>query len=379
MAELLHEFELPPLSPVAAAAPVASIALVRAQRSIDENRFEEALTELHEAGSFASQPELAFRSELLESRAALGLGRVDDALAHAQRAHEIASGQRFTDIDRANALHHLGCARFKRAEISLAVSLYTVALDLCNRSGMPCDRLRSSVLEWRSRCYQNQRDWDAARADVERALELASAVGDPQLTAHAYFQASLVAERSGERLMARFYAEEAEAIYRAAGDRRMLPRILNNLGGLLFLLDDEVGGLLHLDEAIQIAIEDGSYAEVAQATSSTAQIHLRRGRPELAEQQARNALGVLAGRPDFLDEVGNVQLVLGRALLDQARFDEADAALRDAEQTYQQLGSTSHIAAVWVAQGDLLRARGDCAAGAERYRAAAASLQDFHF
>jgi tetratricopeptide (TPR) repeat protein len=159
----------------------------------------------------------------------------------------------------------------------------------------------------------------------------------------------------------------------------MLTRILNNLGGLLFLLDDEVGALLHLDESIQIALEDGSYTEVAQATSSTAQIHLRRGRPQLAEEQARNALGVLAGRVDFLDELGNVQLVLGRALLDQARYDDADGALREAERAYERFGSTSHVAAVWVAQGVLLRARGDCDAGAERYRAAAESLQDFHF
>ena len=170
-----------------------------------------------------------------------------------------------------------------------------------------------------------------------------------------------------------------EAIFRGLGDRRMLPRILNNLGGLLFLLGDDVGGLLHLDESIRIAVEDGALAEAAQAISSTAQIHLRRERPQLAEEQARNAISMLAGRVDFLDELGNVQLVLGRALLAQSRFDEATDALRDAEQAYATVGSTSHVAAVWVAQGDLLRARGNCTAGADRYRAAAESLQDFHF
>jgi hypothetical protein len=235
------------------------------------------------------------------------------------------------------------------------------------------------VLEWRSRCYQNQRDWDSARSDVERSLELAIAVDDPQLIAHAYFQASLVAERTGDHLLARFYAEEAAAVYRTLNDRRMLPRILNNLGGLLFLLDDEIGALLHLDEAIQIAVGDGSHESIAQAISSTAQIHLRRGRPQLAEEQARTALHALVGRIDFLSELGNIQLVLGRSLLDQSRFDEATVALRDAETSFEQLGSTSHVAAVWVAQGDLLRAQGDCTAGADRYRAAAESLQDFRF
>jgi tetratricopeptide (TPR) repeat protein len=379
MSQLAYELELPPLSPLAPGDPVTSLGLVRAQRAVDENRFEDALDDLRSAATPGTPLDHSLRSALLESWASLGLGHVDAALELAKRAHEIASGPRFTDVDRAEALHHLGCARFKRAEISLALSLLTVALDLCDRSDAPCDRLRASVLEWRSRCYQNQREWDSARSDVERALELAIAVDDQQLIAHAYFQASLVAERTGDQLLARFYAEEAAAIYRSLDDRRMLPRILNNLGGLLFLLDDEVGALLHLDEAIQIAVEEGSQESIAQAVSSTAQIHLRLGRPELAEEQARAALDALAGRIDFLSEVGNVQLVLGRALLDQSRFDEAGAALREAETSFRQLGSTSHVAAVWVAQGDLLRAQGDCTAGADRYRAAAESLQDFRF
>jgi tetratricopeptide (TPR) repeat protein len=379
MAELLYELELPPLSPAQAPSPLGSLALARAERAVAENRFDAAIAELRDAGGFALYPELAFRAALIESWASLGLGQVENALRLAQRAHELAAADQFTDVDRADALHHLGRARFKRAEISVAVSLFTIALDLCNGSGLPCDRLRASILEWRCRCYQNQRDWAAAGRDVERALELATALGDEPATANAYFQASLIAERSGDRLIARFYAEQAEAIFREIGDRRMLPRILNNLGGLLFLLDEEVGALLHLDEAIRIGLEEGSHADVAQATSSTAQIHLRCGRPQLAEEQARNALSALAGRVDFLDEIGNAQLVLGRALLDQGRHAEAAEALRESEATYTELGSASHVAAVWVAQGDLLRAGGDCDGGAERYRQAAESLQDFHF
>jgi tetratricopeptide (TPR) repeat protein len=379
VAELLDGLELPPLSPPPGAAPVDSLAIARAERAVAENRFEDALAELRDTGHMGSQPEVALRATLLESRASLGLGHVDHALRLAQRGHELAAASQFTDVDRADALYHLGCARFKRADISVAVSLLTVALELCNRSDLPCDRLRASILEWRSRCYQNQRDWNAAREDVERALELATALGDSPACAHAYFQASLVAERSGDRLMARFYGEKAETIFRELDDRRMLPRILNNLGGLLFLLEDEVGALLYLDEAMQIALTEGNHADAAQATSSAAQIHLRRDRPELAEHQARNALSVLAGRVDFLDEIGNAQLVLGRALVEQGRYLDADAALRESEAAYTRLGSTSHVAAVWVAQGDLLNASGDCTAGAERYRAAAQSLQDFHF
>src|SRR3712207_8000296 len=75
--------------------------------------------------------------------------------------------------DRADVLFRLGACRYNLSSIATAVSLLTQALELADASSLPCDRLRSLILEWRSRCYQRQRDWEAAREDVERALELA--------------------------------------------------------------------------------------------------------------------------------------------------------------------------------------------------------------
>jgi tetratricopeptide (TPR) repeat protein len=88
---------------------------------------------------------------------------------------------------------------------------------------------------------------------------------------------------------------------------------------------------------------------------------------------------MLGDRVDFLDEIGNAQLVLGRALLEQDRLDEAEGALRAAEQAYDQLSSASHRATVWVAQGDLATKRGDHTRAARLYRTAAESLQDVRF
>ena len=104
------------------------------------------------------------------------------------------------------------------------------------RSGLPCDLLRSEILGWRSRCYRRQRDFEAAREDVERALELAEALDDHRTMANVYFQASLVAERMGHWVLARSYAERAKAYYEELNDERNVGRLLNNLGGLNFLL-----------------------------------------------------------------------------------------------------------------------------------------------
>jgi len=124
---------------------------------------------------------------------------------------------------------------------------------------------------------------------------------------------------------------------------------------------------------------DGSSSPSAQAVSSLAQIHLRTGNIEQAEGQARHALQLLEGHEDYLDETGNAQLVLGRALLEQGRLDEAETAFGNAEASFDQLGSASHRAAAWVARGDLAARRGDDRLAAHLYRTAAEALQDVRF
>ena len=105
------------------------------------------------------------------------------------------------------------------------------------------------------------------------------------------------------------------------------------------------------------------------------------GNIEQAEEQARHALQLLeqAGNEDYLDEVGNVQLVLGRALLEQDRLDEAEKAFKAGERAYDQMSSGSHRAEAWIAQGDLAARRGDDRTAAKLYRQAADALQDVRF
>jgi tetratricopeptide (TPR) repeat protein len=307
------------------------------------------------------------------------LGELDEALALLDRARAVAERREFADVDRAEVLYRLGCARLKRSDVALAVSLFTVALELCDKSSEGCDGLRSHVLEWRSRAYQMRRDWDAARTDVEHALELAQARDDEHTTAHLLFQASLIAERTDQTLLACCYAEQGKEIYERLDDRPNVGRLSNNLGGLRFLLGQTEEAVAHLTSAISIALELDNCADAAQAISSLAQVHLRTGEPELAEKHARHALELLAGRDDFIDEIGNAQLVLGRALADRGSFDEAEGWLCAAESSFERRASTSKRAAAWVAKGDLARRRGDCERAADLYRASTELLQDFHF
>ena len=283
------------------------------------------------------------------------------------------------DAERADVLFKLGVCRFQLSSVTTALGLLNSALELAERSGLPCDLLISDILHWRSRCYRHQRDFEAAREDVERALELAEAAGDARTTAHLYFQASLIAERKGHWVLSRSYAEKAKALYEEISDRANTGRLLNTLGALNFQLGRPEEAVRHLKDAFAAALEVGDEADAAQAVSSLAQAHLRMGNLDLAEEQARHALGLLDGRDDFLDEIGNAQLVLGRALLERGDLEQAGEVFDAAEATLQQFSSASHLAAVWVAKGDLATRSGDDRSAAHLYRRAAEALQDFRW
>jgi tetratricopeptide (TPR) repeat protein len=364
----------------------------------ERSRLEGALARaeaLYEAGE---DPEAASAFELLvpaaratgspelQVRALVGTGlakmRLSDhrtALEFLSEARALTESGSFSDVERADVLFRLGGCRYQLNSTQSAIALFDEALALAERSGLPCDALKADIFSWRSRCWRKQRDYEAARDDVERALELAQGVDDLRTIGVANFQASLVADRQGHWVLARTYAERARDAYAQLSDRVHVGELTNNLGAFNFLLGKTDDAIELLKEAFAIALETGRDGDAGRAVSSLAQINLRTGDLALAEQQARQALRLLDERLDYVDEVGNAQLVLGRALLEQGRFGEAEAAFADAELSFADLGSGSHRAAAWVARGDLASRRGDHEAAADLYRAAAEALQDVRF
>jgi len=357
-------------------------ALARAEALLEARRNDEALEEFEGIRSAV----LATGMQELESRALSGEatirmrhGEVREAIALLERARALCEGTSFSDVERADVLFRLGVARYKLNSIQTAIGLFDEALKLAERSEIPSDQLRSNILAWRSRCYRRRRDLEAAREDVERALELAEGLNDKRTAADVYFQASIIADREGHWVLARSYAERAKAAYEELSDRGNLGRLLNNLGGINFLLGHPEEAVDFLKDAVRIALEVGNDAEAAHAVNGIAQVHLRTGEIKRAEEQARYALELLGDRVDEMSEIGNAQLVLGRALLEQDRLHEADEAFQAGERAYDQLSSGSHRASAWVAQGDLAARRGDDRAAARLYRQAADALQDVRF
>jgi tetratricopeptide (TPR) repeat protein len=321
-------------------------------------------------------PALALRHRLATAWIEMYRGDLDLAGELLTHAEAIVDSPLFDAVDRAQVLYRRGCLTLQQSHIAEATMLFTRALETNTRSGRQSSTLAADALNWRSRCHQLRRDWDAAARDAEASLELAE---DDHTRANALFQISLVSERQRQWLLARFYGEQALELYRAEGDRLSSARILNNLGGIEFLLGDVEAAERHLVEAASEAEAAGSDADVAQATSSLAQILLEAGRAGDARVLALHAVEMLEGRVDFFDELGNAQLVVARAFAADDEVASAEHWFGIAEATFTSFGGTSQLAAAWMARGDLAHVDGDLTEAAALYKRAAEALQDFHF
>lgn len=352
-------------------------ALTSAERLVEQNRHDDAAEQLEELWSdVRHDPALALRQRLALSWSEMYRGELDRAAELLEHARTLTENPRFDASHRADVLYRRGCVALKRGSVADATSLFTRALDLNESAPRPRPLLAAHAHEWRSRCHQFNRDWDAATLDAERALELATQAADELSQAHALFQASCIAERRKEWLVARFYAERALELYRKHGDTLATARILNNLGGIDFLLGDTETAERLLGEAIEAAAAAGSDADLAQAVNTLAHVLLRTGRTAEARVRAERACELLAERTDFRDELGNAQLIVARALAADGEHDLALEWVGAADDTFAALRSTSHLATAWVARGDVLRATGAIDEAADLYRRAADALGD---
>jgi tetratricopeptide (TPR) repeat protein len=357
-------------------------ALARAEALSAAHRYEEAVDAYREvavqvAGTGARSLELRVLTG--EAWALQEIGQVKEAVELLQRARELAERGSYSDLELADVLYRLGVCRYKLSSLSTAVALFDEALALAERSGLPCDLLRSEILQRRSRCHRRLRDYAAAHDDVERALELAQDLGDRAAIANAYFQASLLSQREGHYVLSRSYAQRAKELYDQLNDERNVGRLLLMLGGLTLLLGDEQSAVEHLKASYSRALDTDSPADAAQALEGIARVHLNRGEYDQAEDLARKALDLLHDRQDYLHEVCPSQLVLGRALMERGQLEEAEACFRAADAAAEQMASISHRTEAWVALGDLAARQGRDREAARLYRNAAEALQEIRF
>src|SRR5260370_4242655 len=156
-------------------------ALARAETLIEAQRNDEAAAEyelLVPAARATGLQELEVRALVGSGRTQMRLGALRHAFELLNAAREIVEAGSFSHVERAEVFYALGVCRYHLNSIQTALGLLNEALSLAERSGLPSDQLRSNILSWRSRCWRRQRDFEAAREDIERPLQLAEDATD---------------------------------------------------------------------------------------------------------------------------------------------------------------------------------------------------------
>ena len=309
----------------------AEARLEEGRRLLDEHHYAEALDVFRPLrqslmpGAPRQTRRAAVRGEVW---ALIRLGRVPEAAEALVEAQQATEGPDGAPAERAEIAYLTAVCLTTLSQIPAAHDEFAKALRLLDEAEEPDDRLRLDIHQWRSRCYRRQRDWEAAREDIERALELSDTTGDMRRSAEVNFQASLVAYRLGRWLLARRHAETARDLYEAVGDTVTRARVLNNLADFNHLLGNEQAAIEQLQEALPVFMAAHLEAEAGYVLSSLAEIHRERGELEAAERSACRALELLDGRIDHVQEIGMARLVLVRAHLEQGKLDRGGRPAR---------------------------------------------------
>ena len=310
-----------------------------------------------------------------ETWALIRTGKVTEAAELLGEARNAAEGPDGTLDEQAEIAYLTGVCCWTLSTMAAAHTEFARALQLLDEADESNDRLRSDIHQWRVRCYRRERDWEAAREDIELALELVDGLGDDRRSAEINLQASLVAERQGRWVLARRYAETSRDLFGALGDVVTRGRVLNNLAGLNHSLGHDEVAIGQLEEAFAIFVDAHLGAEAGYVLSSLAEIHRERGDLDEAEVVALRALELLEGRIDHVQEIGTAQLVLARAHLEQGELEEAESILGSVDESYALAESISHQARSWMVRGELELSRRNNAEAARLYREAATALQ----
>ena len=242
-----------------------------------------------------------------------------------------------------------------------------------------CGRTSSS---WRSRCYRRQRDFEAAREDVERALELAEGLNDRRDDG----RTSTSRPRCSPSATATGCSPATTPSARSPSTRRS-PTARTSASCSTTSAASTSCSASPTRRSATSRTRSATAARVRQRrrTPRTRSTRSRRctsapATSVLAEEQARQALELLEGprRPPRRDRQRAARARARAARAGSARRGRG-ARSRAAESSFDQLSSASHRAAAWIAQGDLATRRGDDRVAAGLYRRAAEALQDVRF
>jgi predicted ATPase/class 3 adenylate cyclase len=309
-------------------------------------------------------------------------GMGDDAAA-ARAAQEVIRLAR-SARDGLEAVGHRqwGRALMRQGDFDAARPQLEKALEIARKTSLR--RVEAeSLRDLGTICYE-QSNFDQAQVYYEQALQLAREIGDRLGEGYALNNLGLVARRQADYARARDYHEQSLRIRREIGDRRGEGMVLNSLGILTLMRADYTAATAYLEQALPLAreIEDrwlegrmlinlGS-ARLNLGDYAGARSHLERSLALSRSIGDRVSEGrCLDGLSLLLHQVGEYQAAREHALQalhlsrDLGDRDNEAYALQDLGHAQLELGNLAEAAAAYQQAVDLHREVGQYAATME--------------
>ncbi|MCB9761055.1 MAG: CHAT domain-containing protein [Alphaproteobacteria bacterium] len=340
-------------------------------------------------------------------------GDLDQAEALADEA--LATARALPSKPReADALEALAGIYANRGQLQRAHDTFSEALALFEAIG---DKGRQAQLLARmADVEQSWGQYEACVATYERVIGIAQEAGLPSVEANALLQIAWTKGLLGQPADGLVLAEKAEAMYREADDDWGLMNTYNTLGSLYGDLGELATALEYNERSMALAVAFGDrWGQVgslnnigtlynAQRDFESAVDYFGRARAKAVEMDFltlrvitganhAEALGRL-GRYDEAEavvtaalaeaedgesepQVAALRITQGTLYAGQQRYDEALAALREAEAIAARLGLVSTRTKALTEQGQVLRERGDPAAAARALEQAIALVEQY--
>ena len=246
----------------------------------------------------------------------------------------------------------------------MALSLATLALRLAQLSG--AGAAAAAAHHTLGHVLISQAQYDRAVFHLQKAMEMATELGDNQLKAEALRHLGVVANDREHFEGALVYYTQAAALYAGAGDRRGQAQVLNNRGHVH-------GHRGQLGQARQSWLEAETLFRRLNDLPGSIRVlinlgalHIDLGRYEEAEQHLTRAL-VQAEEIDLVPGIGFAALNLGLVAQRQGRYPVAVERLQQAHAIARKMGAQRLEGAVQTVMGHALAGMNELAAAGDAY------------
>lgn len=241
-------------------------------------------------------------------------------------------------------------------EPKAALALAQEALGVCRSISPVPQPLEARIVAVLAAAYAANRDWDAAIAAYEHAIEAASPLLDLKRMAQLYSGLGAAYHEIGEVQTAARHVMRSVALHEILHDRLLLARAENNLGLALMARGDYTGARPHLERALDLSEDSDQGFGRGQVLLSLCELAMHEARPADAEEFARQAL-----ERSHAGTVAEAHVWLGRIADARGDHEAADREFEAAITRFEGLDVTERLLHVHGLYAEVLERRGELA------------------